>query len=73
MLEDQLRAMVATSGDRLLDPDAEQAIRDLLPLADVITPNLAELAVLVEDAEEGRAGARAPDIVASYTADISRA
>ena len=39
--------MVATSGDRLLDPDAEQAIRDLLPLADVITPNLAELAVLV--------------------------
>ena len=41
--------MVATSGDRLLDPDAEQAIRDLLPLADVITPNLAELAVLVNE------------------------
>ncbi len=39
--------MVATSGDRLLDPDAELAIARLLPLADVITPNLAELAVLV--------------------------
>ena len=38
--------MVATSGDSLLDPAAEQAIRGLLPLADVITPNLAELAVL---------------------------
>src|SRR5664279_1397780 len=39
--------MVATSGDRLLDPAAEQAIRELLPLADVLTPNAAELAVLV--------------------------
>ena len=39
--------MVATSGDRLLDADAEQAMRAMLPLADVITPNLAELAVLI--------------------------
>jgi hydroxymethylpyrimidine kinase/phosphomethylpyrimidine kinase len=38
--------MVATSGDRLLDADAEQVLRSLLPLADVITPNVAELAVL---------------------------
>ncbi|MCP2370828.1 hydroxymethylpyrimidine kinase/phosphomethylpyrimidine kinase [Agromyces terreus] len=38
--------MVATSGDRLLDADAEAALRDLLPLADLITPNLLELAVL---------------------------
>lgn len=38
--------MVATSGDRLLTPDAEQALVDLCRLADVITPNLAELAVL---------------------------
>ena len=38
--------MVATSGDRLLDADAERALRDLLPLADLITPNLLELAVL---------------------------
>lgn len=38
--------MVATSGDRLLTPDAEAALTDLCRLADVITPNLAELAVL---------------------------
>ncbi|WP_226531768.1 bifunctional hydroxymethylpyrimidine kinase/phosphomethylpyrimidine kinase [Microbacterium paraoxydans] len=38
--------MVATSGDRLLDPDAERALRGLLGRATVITPNLAELAVL---------------------------
>ncbi|WP_022894659.1 bifunctional hydroxymethylpyrimidine kinase/phosphomethylpyrimidine kinase [Agromyces subbeticus] len=42
--------MVATSGDRLLDADAEQAMRELLPLADLVTPNLAELAVLAEAA-----------------------
>ncbi|GAA4188756.1 hypothetical protein GCM10022219_03400 [Microbacterium oryzae] len=38
--------MVATSGDRLLDVDAERALHDLLALADVVTPNLPELAVL---------------------------
>jgi hydroxymethylpyrimidine kinase/phosphomethylpyrimidine kinase/thiamine-phosphate diphosphorylase len=38
--------MVATSGDRLLDPDAERALRDLLTLSTLVTPNLAELAVL---------------------------
>lgn len=38
--------MVATSGDRLLDEDAEAALRDLLPLATVITPNTPELEVL---------------------------
>jgi hydroxymethylpyrimidine/phosphomethylpyrimidine kinase len=38
--------MVATSGDRLLTADAEAALGDLCRLADVITPNLAELAVL---------------------------
>ncbi|MGN8024913.1 bifunctional hydroxymethylpyrimidine kinase/phosphomethylpyrimidine kinase [Microbacterium sp. 22242] len=41
--------MVATSGDRLLGTDAEQALRALLPLADLITPNLPELAVLVRE------------------------
>ena len=40
--------MVATSGDRLLVPEAEEAIRRLVPLADVVTPNLPELGVLVE-------------------------
>ncbi|GGM54254.1 bifunctional hydroxymethylpyrimidine kinase/phosphomethylpyrimidine kinase [Microbacterium saperdae] len=39
--------MVATSGDRLLDTAAESALRALLERADVVTPNLAELAVLV--------------------------
>jgi hydroxymethylpyrimidine/phosphomethylpyrimidine kinase len=40
--------MVAKSGDRLLREDAVQAlIRDLLPLALVITPNLPEAEVLV--------------------------
>ncbi|KJL23722.1 Hydroxymethylpyrimidine/phosphomethylpyrimidine kinase [Microbacterium oxydans] len=39
--------MVATSGDRLLDPAAERALHELLARATLITPNLAELAVLV--------------------------
>ncbi|WP_084468288.1 bifunctional hydroxymethylpyrimidine kinase/phosphomethylpyrimidine kinase [Promicromonospora sukumoe] len=52
--------MVATSGDRLLAPDAEAVLRDeLLPLADLVTPNLPEAAVLlgVEPARDGRAAA----------------
>lgn len=41
--------MVASSGDRLLDDDAVGAIREcLVPLVDVITPNLAEAAVLLD-------------------------
>jgi hydroxymethylpyrimidine/phosphomethylpyrimidine kinase len=39
--------MVATSGDRLLTPDGEDAVRRLVPLADLITPNLSEAAVLL--------------------------
>ena len=40
--------MVASSGDRLLDEDAESAYRELLfPHAEVITPNLLEAAVIV--------------------------
>ncbi|HXH33098.1 MAG TPA: bifunctional hydroxymethylpyrimidine kinase/phosphomethylpyrimidine kinase [Plantibacter sp.] len=38
--------MVATSGDRLLQSDAEAAMRALLPFVDLVTPNLPELAVL---------------------------
>jgi len=39
--------MVATSGDRLLTPDGEKAIREkLLPLAAFVTPNVAEAAAL---------------------------
>jgi hydroxymethylpyrimidine/phosphomethylpyrimidine kinase len=40
--------MVATSGDRLLDDDALQAMRHLMPLASLITPNLAEAAALLD-------------------------
>jgi hydroxymethylpyrimidine/phosphomethylpyrimidine kinase/hydroxymethylpyrimidine kinase/phosphomethylpyrimidine kinase/thiamine-phosphate diphosphorylase len=43
--------MVSTSGARLLDADAATAMRELLPLVDVVTPNLPELAVLLGDAE----------------------
>jgi hydroxymethylpyrimidine/phosphomethylpyrimidine kinase len=40
--------MVATSGDRLLDDDAVRAVRHLMPLASLITPNLAEAAALLD-------------------------
>ncbi|WOH17072.1 bifunctional hydroxymethylpyrimidine kinase/phosphomethylpyrimidine kinase [Paenarthrobacter sp. GOM3] len=43
--------MVATSGDRLLRESAEKALRSLLPLADLLTPNLPELAVLLGEHE----------------------
>ncbi|MBN9580637.1 MAG: bifunctional hydroxymethylpyrimidine kinase/phosphomethylpyrimidine kinase [Afipia sp.] len=43
--------MVATSGDRLLAPDAIDALRDrLIPRATLITPNLPEAAALLDDA-----------------------
>lgn len=38
--------MVATSGDRLLRPEAEDALRSLLRHVDLVTPNIPELAVL---------------------------
>ena len=45
--------MVATSGDRLLDADAVRTVRDrLLRLATLVTPNLDEAALLVEDPVE---------------------
>ena len=53
--------MVATSGDRLLAPEAEEVLRDqLIPLADIITPNLDEAASLLgrpraQSAEQARA------------------
>jgi hydroxymethylpyrimidine/phosphomethylpyrimidine kinase len=41
--------MVATSGDRLLSPDAADALRKMLfPRAAIITPNLPEAAALLE-------------------------
>jgi len=40
--------MVATSGDRLLAPDAEAAMREFCRRATVITRNIPELAVLCQ-------------------------
>lgn len=42
--------MIATSGDRLLDPGAEEAMGRLLYRADLVTPNLPELGVLLGEA-----------------------
>lgn len=42
--------MVATSGDRLLAPDAIEALRStLIPCAHIITPNLPEAAALLDE------------------------
>ncbi len=40
--------MISTSGSQLLDDDAMEAIRELVPLAAAITPNLYEAAVLLD-------------------------
>ncbi|WP_175954611.1 bifunctional hydroxymethylpyrimidine kinase/phosphomethylpyrimidine kinase [Schaalia sp. Marseille-Q2122] len=40
--------MVATSGDPLLAPDAIEAVRELCTQVDLITPNMAEAAVLLD-------------------------
>ena len=55
--------LVATSGDRLLEADAEAALsRLLLPLATVVTPNLHEARILtgreIGTVEDARAAAR---------------
>src|SRR5699024_4169189 len=51
--------MIATSGHRLLEADAVDAVRThLLPVADLITPNLPEAALLLGDDEPG---AQTPD------------
>ena len=56
--------MVATSGDRLLERDAEAAlVESLVPLAAVVTPNLSEASILaghaVSTLDEMRSAARA--------------
>ncbi|HLS24362.1 MAG TPA: bifunctional hydroxymethylpyrimidine kinase/phosphomethylpyrimidine kinase [Beutenbergiaceae bacterium] len=48
--------MVASSGDRLLDLEAEQWLSDLMPRADLVTPNITELAVLAEIAAPHETG-----------------
>jgi hydroxymethylpyrimidine/phosphomethylpyrimidine kinase len=50
--------MVATSGDRLLASDAVDALRTkLIPLADIITPNLPEAAALLNEGVASNAAA----------------
>ncbi len=49
--------MVSSSGDRLLDARAESVLRELARFADVITPNLSELAVLAGRPVDGWADA----------------
>nr|WP_218681413.1 bifunctional hydroxymethylpyrimidine kinase/phosphomethylpyrimidine kinase [Rhodococcus qingshengii] len=41
--------MIATSGDRLLDSQARNALDDLIPRVHLVTPNVPELAVLTSD------------------------
>ena len=60
--------MVATSGDRLLDESAATAMGDLLALADLVTPNRAELAELVALAGVTAPGSRTPTEAARLVA-----
>jgi len=64
--------MVATSGDRLLQPGAESALRErLLPLAMLVTPNLPEAAVLLESSSlVGDAPAMARALAARLTTSV---
>lgn len=41
-------SLTTRHGDRLLDVRSEQALRDLVPRVDLITPNIPELAVLAD-------------------------
>jgi hydroxymethylpyrimidine/phosphomethylpyrimidine kinase len=45
--------MVSTSGDRLLDDDAVEAVRELVSRASLVTPNLPEAAALLGEAPAG--------------------
>jgi hydroxymethylpyrimidine/phosphomethylpyrimidine kinase len=45
--------MIATSGDRLLDQDAEEALRTLVSQVNLVTPNIPELAILAGEPVAG--------------------
>ena len=63
--------MVATSGDVLLEPSAVAAVRsELVPLADLVTPNLDETAILVGSAVRDVEGMRR---AARYLVEIAGA
>ncbi len=64
--------MVATSGDRLLEPEAERAYEDLIAEATVVTPNTDEADVLTGIAVEDRSSAReAGDALLEMGADAA--
>jgi hydroxymethylpyrimidine/phosphomethylpyrimidine kinase len=64
--------MVAESGARLLDEDAEDALRTrLLPRVTVVTPNVAEARVLAGGGAPAAGGGRSP--VAPSAEDLARA
>ncbi|MDP9779550.1 hydroxymethylpyrimidine/phosphomethylpyrimidine kinase [Nakamurella flavida] len=65
--------MVATSGDRLLTPDAEAVVRDeLVPLAGLITPNLAEAGALLGRPPAGTADEATDQVHALLAAGARR-
>jgi hydroxymethylpyrimidine/phosphomethylpyrimidine kinase len=57
--------MYAKSGDSLLTPEAEQELRSILPLADIITPNVPELAALAHAGARTATGTGAADTAAT--------
>lgn len=59
--------MYAKSGDSLLTPEAEQELRSILPLADIITPNVPELAALAHAGAHTAAGTGAADTASAPT------
>jgi hydroxymethylpyrimidine/phosphomethylpyrimidine kinase len=74
--------MVAESGARLLEPDAEEALRTLLvPRASVVTPNISEAGVLAGEPRGGAAeelaravhslGARAVVVTGGHTEEAA--
>ncbi|MFD1633596.1 bifunctional hydroxymethylpyrimidine kinase/phosphomethylpyrimidine kinase [Haloplanus ruber] len=64
--------MVAASGDRLLDPDAEAAYESLVAEATLVTPNADEAAVLTGTEPTDREGAReAGETLVSMGADAA--
>ena len=65
--------MVAQSGDKLLQDEAVAAIKEhLIPLADLITPNLPEASVLLdrEITSEADLSAAAPDLAAMGAGNV---
>jgi hydroxymethylpyrimidine kinase/phosphomethylpyrimidine kinase len=59
--------MVATSGDRLLNADSEIALLELAKSADIITPNIPELAVLLNGVRELKREASEVEAVSEAT------